>query len=810
MRLQLFIIGVLLTQIGSSQQIDLAIEQNCKSSIMLDGKLLTNNATYDLPAIGSGLHFNMLKLPKNKNVIVHIQSQIQPVLDLVLDTNFFNITISFFTDKNLVTMIKNRRVNLSRDFTISIGCADVADGIVVCNFHPIRTNQPVTGAASPSSPGEGLIKNQTLESTENNTQQVNKEYHPGSAVIDALYLSKDPASIPLSDFHKILQFYYVDSFNADNILAMVASNKFLKEVFDEKYIQNLQQDNLAHASGSGIFSSLSLSSIGGLDVTNLADGLAKFLVKRAKEELSISFFKKFKETLDDQKDLNTLFPATTVVLGSISDEVYDYERYIQSLREAFKKDIQNLIENLPLLIPNHQAFFDNHKNLKASLNSGCYLVSQLQKQVHPGDILSNYPIEYLEEVDKDWKGSVQLLQLLSASLRDTVSTDSAYWVGIKYFRQLVASQKAFKIYIGLLYQMSLKDFDGVQFEKGKSFADFLNTTVDDNLRKYYQIKTFAMQFAEKADVLNSMIKSYEKPANDSLALELYKKYFDATIDLFNYSFRIGDLPVANNANFIAGLKDKLQPYFTIGNIVTDIIIDINRKNYSSAVNNTVELYSFIRIKPLESSNDGELKPAKTTFQQLVKYGNFMATVSTAKTSKEISEAIEAAALPTGSARIKRETPWNIALNAYIGPYLGYEKIEGVDSTGKWNSWGITAPIGISISRGHSLLFVIPTNWSFSSSLFLSVIDIGAVASFRFTNDSAAKAPTIELGDIVSPGIFYSLGIPKTPLSFNVGYQIGPLLRKVNLDKNEYSDKYSRWSVSLCVDIPLLNFYTKSR
>ena len=53
-----------------------------------------------------------------------------------------------------------------------------------------------------------------------------------------------------------------------------------------------------------------VSSIGGLNVTNFADGLAKFMVKRFKEELNLAFFEKFKQDLDDPRyvELKILFP----------------------------------------------------------------------------------------------------------------------------------------------------------------------------------------------------------------------------------------------------------------------------------------------------------------------------------------------------------------------------------------------------------------------------------------------------------------------------------------------------------------------
>jgi len=94
--------------------------------------------------------------------------------------------------------------------------------------------------------------------------------------------------------------------------------------------------------------------------------------------------------------------------------------------------------------------------------------------------------------------------------------------------------------------------------------------------------------------------------------------------------------------------------------------------------------------------------------RLAKYGSFMANVATAKTADEVAKAIEIAALPVGSSRVKRETIFNVAVNAYVGPFIGYERIRGVDSSGKVNSYGITAPIGVSLSKGYSVLFSIQT------------------------------------------------------------------------------------------------------
>jgi len=200
-----------------------------------------------------------------------------------------------------------------------------------------------------------------------------------------------------------------------------------------------------------------------------------------------------------------------------------------------------------------------------------------------------------------------------------------------------------------------------------------------------------------------------------------------------------------------------------------------------------------------------------------KYGAFMAAVATAKNSDEMESAIEAFVLPAGSSSVKRESPFNVSLNAYTGLFLGHESIQGISDKRIFNTYGVTAPIGISISRGERHLFN-PWcgNGHASYSVFISLIDIGAAAAFRFKDDTTAQVPKIQLKNILSPGIFLSIGLPKMPISFNLGAQMGPNLRQIDNNNNsrpsaDASNRiYVRYSASLVVDIPLLNLYTKSR
>lgn len=707
-------------------------------------------------------------------------------------------------------------------------------------------------------------------------------------VVQKAGLTKIPIydALLLADYKKLGRTQYVEILNHylfsetiltkdDDLIAAYASNKFLADAISNA-LNDMSWDPL-HKSSPGLLELFgsAVSSVGGLDVTNIADGFAKFLVKRTKEELNIAFFEKFKEYISKYDDLRTVFPQTYRALMIIGDEIYNYERYIQTLRESFENDLSTLEENLPTIIDNHPDFFEKHPWLAAMLNSGCYIASGLEDKIHPGDILKDYPVEFLDALHTNWKGAIQTLQLVSTSLRDTsVNTDSIYWVKVKQVRDLVGNKLAFKIYLGLLYQQAKENYDGIKFQVG----DINTTLVDqlDNVSTKYDIvytsySGFIRRFAEKANKLNEMIKNYAKPANDSLAFEQYYKYFNSSVDLLQHCTEISKLPFLDKV--VPHLADTLKPFFDVTYAAADLVLDIRRRNYSSAITNAVEIYTVVmdlrsrrevvsisarkekrlqkkvnkdvtdfivkksaedksfvftatQVDSMKTKRMADVKPAtveKTSFstndtvKKLYKYGTFMATMVQAKNSDEVQKAIEAFALPTGSSRIKRVSGFNVSLNAYPGLYIGNELIRDVDEFkpfSRFNSYGVTATIGIGVNWGHRLFFV-PTKAEWSTSLYLSLVDIGAVAAFRFKDDTTAQVPSIQLKHIFSPGAFLSIGIPKTPLSVNLGTQMGPNLRKVNNNpdepSNDFANKiYWRFSASICVDIPILNFYTKSR
>jgi hypothetical protein len=830
-----------------AQHIVIQVDANCQPSVVVDNRAIPNEGAYSLSLAKVDAYMVLYNNAcTTSDVFISIKSLNQQAgfikenLQKELRDNN-----AFMSLRNLVKKPSGmQQINLSQPFVIFVLCPQKSDTPYYCTLVPQQEAavQPASGGSQGSNTGNANMVQMAAAPAE-------QTYMPGSAVYDALKLA-DNNNLSENELQRIATYYYPNN-GIDDVgkaKAALRSNPFMANM-----VFTPGKNVMASAQSSGqLLSSLSLSSIGGLDVTNLVDGLAKFLVKRTKEELTTAFFQKFKEKLDELPDLQTLFPKTYHLLAAIGTEVYNYEKYIQNLREAFKDDIETLYEHLPGIIPNHPDFFDRHEGLAASLRSGCYLVGALKQQVHPGDVLANYPVEYLDSVNRDWKGSIQTLQLLSASMRDTTGTDKNYWVNIKYLRQLVNTKNAFVIYLGLVYQMAKTQYNDVPFESNSlvGLLDNIAPRITSANDIYNAYSTYILRFGEKTDALNNMIASYTKPANDSLALELYKKYFDAAQGLIDYAAQVGQLPLLDRSPFLHNLPTLLKPYFTVTNLTTDLVIEINRKNYSAAINNAVLLYDYVRHKPAQAELDlakvndqatvgasannparmtnqttlatakAEVVPAKNTLTNLARYGAFMSAIATAKTSDEVAEVIETFALPAGSSRIKRQSDFNVALNAYVGLYGGGEYLPSLKKNATAFSAGLTAPVGVAFSWGKKGCGLSPKELDTaktgkpkgsSYTLFVSLIDIGAAAAFRFGDTSSNITSTIQLKNIIAPGLYFYYGFRNSPFSVGLGAQLGPQLRKIDAAAIDVrKDLYIRFGLSFAVDIPLLNFYTRNK
>lgn len=565
----------------------------------------------------------------------------------------------------------------------------------------------------------------------------------------------------------------------------------------------------------------SISKVLSSDVTQFADGLAKFLVKRTKEELSAAFFNQFKEDLNSEKynDLRILFPQTARLLNLIDEKIYQFSAYLTELREAFIIDLNSIPSSALVVInlPKYNEYFKKHPELKKAFQASLFisnLILQKDSVRHIGNVIDGMPVEkYFSLVNKTpfdtvINGALRTVQLISSSLRSSDTTGTAaksqrYWVAADSLFMMLNDPISFKIYLGLLYQEATKR--DIIFQEGVRLIDLLQNTAT----VIEKIQNTITDFYAALNAYDDYKKQYSNIKlglqKDSLQLYVYG-LFTSSLSILEAGLQ---LPIKIGAEKVKFLTGKIIPIIRDAG---EIYMYVNQKKYGPATLSLVKLYKDV-FHDADESEKKKFGLVKLT-SHLSTYGSFISQVAKAESSDEVAGIIEKTVLPTGSSYIKKHSVFNVALQAYTGFYGGQQR-QATDST-EISAAGVYAPLGISVSWGSKTVKKNGSKKSPSSfSAFFSIIDVGSLVSYRFsnTNDTLANDIKIRLNQILAPGVHLVYGFPKLPISFGIGANWTPLLTKVetnainvlNIDKRPF-----RWQAFLAVDIPFLNFYNKPR
>ncbi len=360
--------------------------------------------------------------------------------------------------------------------------------------------------------------------------------------------------------------------------------------------------------------------------TMMIDGMAKFLVKRTKEELSSVFFDDFEKLLNDQKDLQKFFPSTFTILHTAKDEIYSYQVYLPALQEAFKNDLDNLLANAYTWTKSTDGALiqDVQKDprLYAALKTAFYMARELDKGTHPADLLNTLvklnratPRPAADSIDfaaihPNLFPSLQTINVFSQSLRTDVA--GRYWITEEEFK-VFRSETFTYLYFALIYQQ-------IHIDKKTSLINF--TTADNAVIRLDQVlEKMASNIGQLTDALSKIkeqLTTIETQVNTILNSKDRKvsSYVTLAQTLATSVERVSGSPFAANASRI----DKAAAQFYVDHL-SALWSYIESKAYNSAV---FEAYVVLDAA-LGEKADGALT-------EFLKYGNFMAAVAAAQNS----------------------------------------------------------------------------------------------------------------------------------------------------------------------------------
>jgi hypothetical protein len=475
--------------------------------------------------------------------------------------------------------------------------------------------------------------------------------------------------------------------------------------------------------------------------------LTTFLLDRARDELVLSFLEHLAQV--DQRTKNTLkalAPASWALIEHI--RTIGYGLLVPALRAAFERDLNELPEHLAEQTPDKQA---------ASLMR---LTSRVARNLRAGA-----------------SPQAALAELATTDLSDV--TDAR--LKVMLLRVGILGRE----YLGNSAQLAalVSDATGQRLFLTYFVADELaakRVTEDEALSLIVQRAPDIMAMIQRLRELENTISTLnQRASSNSRAGEAFAVAVRQTTQVIAAGKAVlPDLSSSDQAHL-----DKLLR-FVSG--VSEVYEAALSKDYQQVVLAAVEL-----------APDSDLSTPKVR-----RYLAFASALASAQSDSQLNRTLRDAALPVGSYRAKREGEvdggsFSLTINSYVGVGAGIEVVS--QTTGSVRS-GYAAP---ALPVGVEASWAIP-KISSSLSLFLPIIDLGAIASSRFKESAAVQQePQLGFAQVLAPGAFVVLGISSSiPLSVGGGYQQVPRLRAT-----AEGQKTAKRPLALfiAVDLPLFKF-----
>ncbi|MDO9373615.1 MAG: hypothetical protein Q7T76_04330 [Ferruginibacter sp.] len=605
--------------------------------------------------------------------------------------------------------------------------------------------------------------------------------YTGIAYWDALAIFKAAQS---ATFNEDSILHFVNLYNANaytNFSGLKNSNEFFKLAFEEfspakrpvpAAEKEKSSDIIDLQSAGGVLGSLS-----GIDVTQYVQAFADFLRDRIKEELTLAYINEFRKKIQGVKEFEYMLPKTINVFNT--GDVFAVPTMGPTYKSAFAEDMANLPENFERMVFSYDKYapYRNREDFILFM-SAYHSIKMSAEKYHPADILRFVDSKYGYKVNDSSANKVRVaLSLLNVLSKNLKNIDDDTWIDkskVSVFNPFVIN-----VFLGLVYEQNRQLLDASFQVQGapKSLRQLL---------KHQSVERI-FQFVTLANNIEQRIKEYKAVVGDQLSAE--------------------DKKQAVIAYFVSNADDFFNLFDFGGSVITDYSSTPEFYKYKEIVKNTIAVAKGVKtnnlaqvgvniialVKQITNSSNEDV-----TIQQLTNYVNFITDMVYADSARQIKQVLQNYAAPPRSYRAIRQSARTVSLASFPGVYVGYESHSPSTSQQQGNGvFGITAPIGVSVAWGNSM-----TSAS-SFAVYLSLVDIGAALTYRWSNDTDDLPQKVTLGQIFSPGLFGVYGFKNSPLALKFGTQYLPQLRSIKQGANVVEANAWHFSAALCVDIPIL-------
>ncbi|MEZ0539731.1 hypothetical protein [Fibrella arboris] len=693
------------------------------------------------------------------------------------------------------------------------------------------------------------------------------------AVAIARLLSPTPRYADIKSY--LLAYFKLVDGNPDSLRAAITANTFIKQALGSAATVDLIVNAVLSTRSPGDPMQFTVMEAGQkslLNPTLVADALGTFIAKRFKEEINAAFLQRFRLLLTNNPDsLKLLFPESHSVL--LNADPYNYTSFLQSLQEAFEQDLASLPKNtVNYLSYNRQLAATTLRSpvLFDVTLASLQLVGELQEG-RPGlTVLSQLGNSraVLSMQEPAVQHALQLLSLLARN--STTDTAGEQLLKREELAQLATDSTVLKLFLGLILAKEEPLLKSITVRPGpasKSLYTFINQDLSSSQSTFYKVISSVVTGAETFRLAKERILAEQQAAqalnNKPNLAPHYLSMLETGITILENSFDFYTIIAGTLAQTPVASKDA----FAISRQCIPIVRNVWEKRYGLALSHSVTLLqtlfktvppasvaaltrkqkrllkdadklnvkvrSAFRGVPVQALSEA-IATAKATVGaaavsanvretigdgavtgavgNLMKYGSFMVTVVNATTKDEMLLALESAALPVGSYRIKRNTYFSVSINSFGGVYAGVQANEGGINFKalQQSSRGLiapSAPVGFYAGWGKSQVKVLNKDRQ-ANGIFVSLIDIGSIFAFRLNDANTADLPELTWQNIIAPGAYFIHSFSNV-LSLGIGAQHGPQLRAIKDGTVVFDPQSWRYGLKLTADIPIFNLYTKA-
>lgn len=533
-----------------------------------------------------------------------------------------------------------------------------------------------------------------------------------------------------------------------------------------------------------------------LDPTIIADGFARFIAKRVREELTASFFAQFKNdvcTSTVATKVEKFLPQTKFIL--CNNDPLDYNIFLPALRNAFERDFIDAPDNLKQYLVSlaSTAGIDDIK--RKELITAIEFVQIIRSRDKLSKILGrldNSSFSVLSSLNSEFANALSVTAIISRNIigdnGEFLTTDNLNALGNETFRD---------IFFGLILLREKANLVRIT-SNSKTLYEILNTNFSDTSSRIGKLQIGVRDIVTKLNDIRDYVKAKGKPAlsSDDVAqyIGLSLDVITSGIETFNtvYDYNTDQKMVLAS---VKKVREGIKP-------LQQLISGIQNKEWGVVAGGISQIVCSV----LE--NTDENKKLKT---MTARYTSFISGILSAKEPEDIEKILESVALPVGSWRLNREKSLHISINSYAGPMWS----SSTKYFGKGNS-NLLAPVGLSFSfRLYDFFKNLRESgncWGWVGGILIPqtihtpITDLGPIVNLRL-NNANQELPALQWADLLAPGAYLIWNIPDIPISFGAGGQYSVQYSTTPSNQRVGSNEW-RWNVFAGVDIPLFTLWAK--